>query len=70
VPLPDRSKALTQRVDGKRLRVVGQVARNAVGARRQEASPLDLEMPNGRLVAAPRVIAGRFEIAVNIRHRA
>uniref|UniRef100_UPI001952CB3E hypothetical protein n=1 Tax=Klebsiella pneumoniae TaxID=573 RepID=UPI001952CB3E len=64
VPLCDRSKSLAQRVNGKRLRMVSQVPRDAVSARRQEAAPFDLEMPNRRLVATPRIVArGGLDVA-------
>ena len=56
-------------LDGKRLCVLSQIACNAVGAGRQEATPLLLEMTDGGLIAAPRVIAGRsLQIPVDIRH--
>jgi len=69
MPLRDRSQPLAQCIDGEHLRVLGQIARDAVSAGRQEATPFPLEMTDGGLIAAPRVIAGRsLQIPVDIRH--
>ncbi|MNT66369.1 hypothetical protein D3C72_2044300 [compost metagenome] len=50
--------------------MVGQVARDAVGGRRQEPAPADLEVPYRRLVALPRVVArGGAQVLVKLAHR-
>lgn len=50
--------------------MLGQIPSDRVNRRRQEAAPLDLEMANGRGIAAPGIGAlGSIEVDIDLGHR-
>jgi len=57
VPLSQCRQALSQGIDGKRIRVVHEVLGDTIRCGRQEAAPFDLKMLNCCTIAATRVIA-------------
>ena len=69
MPLRQCSQALPQGIDGQYLSMISEIACNAVGGRRQEAAPFDLEVADGGLVALARVVAGSgIEVLVELAH--
>ncbi|MNH33054.1 hypothetical protein D3C79_935400 [compost metagenome] len=71
MPLAKGRKALAQCAHGVLSGVVGQVAGYRLGSGRQKAAPLGLEMVDGSLVAAPRVVAGGgADVALDVGHGA
>ncbi|QTD95308.1 hypothetical protein [Burkholderia anthina] len=69
MPLCECCQARPQCIDRQGFGVVGKVPRDGIGARRQEAAPFNLEMPDRRLVTATGIFARRgFDVAIDSRH--
>ena len=70
MPLRQGREPQFQGVDCQHPGMRHEVARHAVAGGRQEPSPTDFEMLDGRAVAAARVVAsGGVEISVEVAHR-
>lgn len=59
VPARERCQSLTQRVDRKRCRVIGEVPCDGIRRRWEHTLPFTLEVTNRRSVAAARILSLR-----------
>jgi len=70
VPPRQCGQPMAQCAGRKLATVVGQIAGNRIGGCRQETSPFDLEVPQGRLVAQTGVLPlGGFKVLVEAAHQ-
>jgi hypothetical protein len=66
MPLAQGRNALLECVVCQLARVIGEIAHQAVGRGRQEATPFHFEMPDRRSIAAARVVTrGGVQVVVD-----
>lgn len=69
MPLRQRRQALLQGAIGQGLRMIGQIAGDLIGCRRQMALPADFKVFNRRAIAFAGIIpGGGTEIALNVAY--